>query len=91
MPLTWHPPSGAAVEFTGMVETLEPENDPFASSPADAVGTFIRVLRSDVTATSGARPKPQDVFVQGSTRYQIENVRDLPGTPFIRYRAKVVR
>lgn len=89
--MTWTPPAGSVVSFRAFVESKEPENDPFASSPADAVGVFIRVLRSDVTATSGARPKPQDVFHEGSTRYQLENVRDLPGTPFIRYRAKVVR
>ncbi len=91
--LQWQPPTGDAVVFTAMLNTHEPEKDPFASSPADDTAATIRVLRADVAATSGALPKAQDVFRvpgSGGTRYQIEKVTDKRETPFVIYRAKVV-
>ena len=89
--LTWQPPSGDPVVFAAMVETREPERDQFASSPSDDTAATIRVLRADVAAPGGAKPKAQDIFTAaGGVRMQVVKVTDRIETPFIYYRAKVV-
>ena len=90
LPLTWQSPNNGAVTFGAMVEVVEPEKDPFASQPSDDVTAMISALRSDFAAAGSHLPRPQDLFVDGGTRYQVQQVRNLHGTPFVNFRARIV-